>query len=258
MLYPQYSPRRRRIIGVYKIPIITLRRSTSRLRFMMGIPIPVRRRLFVNRGAVEVYLNAFEVRKRIHNHIRQKYGCTFWASMLKSEWMFVSKKECLVKIVYFWILYVADLSQIVPFGSCDSGTVSCQVKIAYTQATWLLYRVAWMCWQYEMIVRIFSRVCCTFLSTFMQCRAPCVIRWPTGISMIVKICVLHHISIMMKHWKMLCLIMFCGCDDMWTVSLSRKFTHSGVWPNFWWLTFKASRKFSRLVYWISKVSLLWK
>ena len=37
-----YSLRRRRLIGI-GIPIINLRRSSDRLRFIMGIPIPVRR-----------------------------------------------------------------------------------------------------------------------------------------------------------------------------------------------------------------------
>ena len=40
-----YSLRRRRLISI-GIPIINLRRSSDRLRFIMGIPIPVRRRLF--------------------------------------------------------------------------------------------------------------------------------------------------------------------------------------------------------------------
>ena len=40
-----YSLRRRRLIGI-GIPIINPRRSSDRLRFIMGIPIPVRRRLF--------------------------------------------------------------------------------------------------------------------------------------------------------------------------------------------------------------------
>ena len=39
-----YSLRRRRLISI-GIPIINLRRSSDRLRFIMGIPIPVRRRL---------------------------------------------------------------------------------------------------------------------------------------------------------------------------------------------------------------------
>ena len=39
-----YSLRRRRLINI-GIPIINLRRSSDRLRFIMGIPIPVRRRL---------------------------------------------------------------------------------------------------------------------------------------------------------------------------------------------------------------------
>ena len=39
-----YSLRRRRLISI-GIPIINLRRSSDRLRFFMGIPIPVRRRL---------------------------------------------------------------------------------------------------------------------------------------------------------------------------------------------------------------------
>ena len=39
-----YSLRRRRLISI-GIPIINLRRSWDRLRFIMGIPIPVRRRL---------------------------------------------------------------------------------------------------------------------------------------------------------------------------------------------------------------------
>ena len=39
-----YSLRRRRLISI-GIPIINLRRSSDRLRFVMGIPIPVRRRL---------------------------------------------------------------------------------------------------------------------------------------------------------------------------------------------------------------------
>ena len=39
-----YSLRRRRLISI-GIPIINLRRSSGRLRFIMGIPIPVRRRL---------------------------------------------------------------------------------------------------------------------------------------------------------------------------------------------------------------------
>ena len=37
-----YSLRRRRLISI-GIPIINLRRSSDRLRFIMGIPIPVRR-----------------------------------------------------------------------------------------------------------------------------------------------------------------------------------------------------------------------
>ena len=40
-----YSLRRHRPIGV-GIPIINLRRSLDRLRYIMGIPIPVRRRLY--------------------------------------------------------------------------------------------------------------------------------------------------------------------------------------------------------------------
>ena len=44
-----YSLRRRRLISI-GIPIVNLRRSSDRLRFIMGIPIPVRRRLLVNRG----------------------------------------------------------------------------------------------------------------------------------------------------------------------------------------------------------------
>ena len=39
-----YSLRRHRLISI-GIPIINLRRSSDRLRFIMGIPIPVRRRL---------------------------------------------------------------------------------------------------------------------------------------------------------------------------------------------------------------------
>ena len=39
-----YSLRRRRLISI-GIPIINLRRSSDRLRFIMGIPIPVRQRL---------------------------------------------------------------------------------------------------------------------------------------------------------------------------------------------------------------------
>ena len=39
-----YSLRRRRLIGI-EIPIINLRRSDDRLRFIMGIPILIRRRL---------------------------------------------------------------------------------------------------------------------------------------------------------------------------------------------------------------------
>ena len=39
-----YSLRRRRLISI-AIPIINLRRLSDRLRFIMGIPIPVRRRL---------------------------------------------------------------------------------------------------------------------------------------------------------------------------------------------------------------------
>ena len=39
-----YSLRRRRLISIGS-PIINLRRSSDRLRFIMGIPIPVRRRL---------------------------------------------------------------------------------------------------------------------------------------------------------------------------------------------------------------------
>ena len=39
-----YSLRRRRLISIGN-PIINLRRSSDRLRFIMGIPIPVRRRL---------------------------------------------------------------------------------------------------------------------------------------------------------------------------------------------------------------------
>ena len=39
-----YSLRRRRLISI-GIPIINLRRSSDRFRFIMGIPIPVRRRL---------------------------------------------------------------------------------------------------------------------------------------------------------------------------------------------------------------------
>ena len=39
-----YPVRRRRLISI-GIPIINLRRSSDRLRFIMGIPIPVRRRL---------------------------------------------------------------------------------------------------------------------------------------------------------------------------------------------------------------------
>ena len=39
-----YSLKRRRLISI-GIPIINLRRSSDRLRFIMGIPIPVRRRL---------------------------------------------------------------------------------------------------------------------------------------------------------------------------------------------------------------------
>ena len=39
-----YSLRRRRLISI-GIPMINLRRSSDRLRFIMGIPIPVRRRL---------------------------------------------------------------------------------------------------------------------------------------------------------------------------------------------------------------------
>ena len=39
-----YLLRRRRLISI-GIPIINLRRSSDRLRFIMGIPIPVRRRL---------------------------------------------------------------------------------------------------------------------------------------------------------------------------------------------------------------------
>ena len=41
-----YSLRRRRLISI-GIPIINLRRSSDRLRFIMGIPIPVRRRLLI-------------------------------------------------------------------------------------------------------------------------------------------------------------------------------------------------------------------
>ena len=44
-----YSPSRRRLTGI-GIPIIYLRRSDDRLRFIMGIPILIRRRLLVNRG----------------------------------------------------------------------------------------------------------------------------------------------------------------------------------------------------------------
>ena len=39
-----YSLRRNRLVGI-RIPIINLRRSSNRIRFIMGIPIPVRRRL---------------------------------------------------------------------------------------------------------------------------------------------------------------------------------------------------------------------
>ena len=45
MILGLYSLRRRRLINI-GIPIINLRRSSDRLRLMMGIPIPVRRRLF--------------------------------------------------------------------------------------------------------------------------------------------------------------------------------------------------------------------
>ena len=44
LLQGLYSLRRRRLISI-GIPIINLRRSSDRLRFIMGIPIPVRRRL---------------------------------------------------------------------------------------------------------------------------------------------------------------------------------------------------------------------
>ena len=44
LLQGLYSLRRRRLISI-GIPIINLRRSPDRLRFIMGIPIPVRRRL---------------------------------------------------------------------------------------------------------------------------------------------------------------------------------------------------------------------
>ena len=35
------SPRRHRVIGI-GIPILNLRRSSDRLRFIMGVPIPVK------------------------------------------------------------------------------------------------------------------------------------------------------------------------------------------------------------------------
>ena len=44
-----YSPRRHRLITI-GIPIIKLRWSSDRLRFIMGVPIPVWRCLLVNRG----------------------------------------------------------------------------------------------------------------------------------------------------------------------------------------------------------------
>ena len=44
-----YSLRRRRLISI-GVPIINLRRSSDRLRFIMWIPIPVRRVFLVNRG----------------------------------------------------------------------------------------------------------------------------------------------------------------------------------------------------------------
>ena len=48
-----YSLRRRRLISK-GIPIINLRRSSDRLRFIMGIPIPIRRRLLSEERPWEV------------------------------------------------------------------------------------------------------------------------------------------------------------------------------------------------------------
>ena len=49
-----YSLRRRRLISI-GIPIINLIRSSDRLRFIMGIPIPIRRRLLSEYRPSRVY-----------------------------------------------------------------------------------------------------------------------------------------------------------------------------------------------------------
>ena len=49
---PLYSLRTRRLISI-GIPIINLRRSSVRLLFIMGIPIPGRRGLLMNRGPAQ-------------------------------------------------------------------------------------------------------------------------------------------------------------------------------------------------------------
>ena len=49
-----YSLRKHRLVDI-GIPITNLRRSSDRLRFVMGIPIPTRQRLLVNKGLCLLY-----------------------------------------------------------------------------------------------------------------------------------------------------------------------------------------------------------
>ena len=58
-----YSLRIRRLISI-GIPTINMRRSSDRLRFIMGITIPVRRRL-VNRGPVSEKFERYLLLKRV-------------------------------------------------------------------------------------------------------------------------------------------------------------------------------------------------
>ena len=61
-----YSLRIRRLISI-GIPIINMRRSSDHLRFIMGITIPVRRRL-VNRGPVSEKFERYLLLKRVQKN----------------------------------------------------------------------------------------------------------------------------------------------------------------------------------------------